>query len=198
MTSFLILVSKIYKYAFLLVLAVTIFMMIVGSDPAAVTFGKGIGVLAYPFMFIFNHIMMPLAEWIMSLYEHVSNMSYEQENAIGGFGYFIMLMGSALISLAGVLTVFAYFPVVFLMFPIWTIFDEDIAKIWVMFFDPLQVFGEVVVPLMAEMQNLNDMNSSNETIRQMAVNDDLADRIVGKMPTKQDVVDAMTNRNKSR
>lgn len=197
MTSFLVLVARIYKYGFLFVVAATIIMMVVGSDSAAVTMGKGFSALAYPFILMFDYVVLPLMKLVQIPTDYVNNIPYEEQQEMGGFAYVVMLGTTAIFFLGGVLTIFIYSIVMFLIFPIWTIVDEEMAGVWAMYLNPLYIVGEAVIPLMAEINNSAQMNSSDPVIRQMAINDDLADRITGKMATKQDVVDGITNRTRS-
>ncbi len=191
MGMFLYLISQVYKYGFLLVAVITAIMMVFGSDPAGVTLGKGIEVLAFPFVWFAENIMLTLIEWFMVPVIAVSDMD---KSGISGLAWLLMFAVSAMFSFIGVITTVVFFPVVLLMFPIWTIFDKEMAQVWEMYLNPVHVVSEVTIPLMAEIQNSADMQHSNPVIRQMAINDDLADRITGRMMTKQSVVEFITDK----
>jgi len=191
MGMFLYLISQVYKYGFLLVVAITAIMMAFGSEPAGVTLGKGIGALAFPFVWFAENIMLTLIEWFMIPVSVVSDMD---KSGISGLAWLLMFAVSAMFSFAGVITTIVFFPVVLLMFPIWTIFDKEMAQVWKMYLNPAHVVSEVTIPLMAEIQNSANMQHSNPVVRQMAINDDLADRITGRMMTKQAVVEFITGK----
>jgi len=196
METFLTLVAQIYKYGFLFIVGITTLMMIIGSDPAALTFGKGMSAIGYPFMWIYDNMAYPLFELSNAPYSMVNNMTYETKEAIGGVAYLFILVGTGFLFMGSVVTIIAYFIFMFLVFPIWTVFDKGYAAVWAIYVNPFHIFVAVTIPFMAEMKNATDMQSDNPVIRQMAVNDDLADRITGKMITKQGFVDFVTDRKR--
>jgi len=189
MISLLLLISKIYKAAFLiLVLFATITIFMSDNTPAIVIIERSFEILFIPFIWIFNNVAFPIIEWFLSFYGYFDGGNGSQLMS-NDFILVMLKLFSALIALVGIITTIGYLIINLIIFPIWTIFDKNMAGPWSLMIDPLRVVSGFAIPMMVEMGNAARMTSGNSAIRQEAINNDLADKINGKETTKQGMLD---------
>ena len=63
--------------------------------------------------------------------------------------------------------------------PIYSIFNksEQTFVMWAIFFDPLQIFNRVGMPMVEAVNNMHLMEHKDEALAAMATNKDLVDRL---------------------
>lgn len=176
MKTFLLKIADLYGFIIMTAIFGTIIYVVMSDAPVSVSISSVFDFLLMPFVWFWNNIQSPLITWCLGL--------APKDPSINSFVWFILLFASA----GGALFMLLYFPIVLLLMPLWTLIEPIMVHAWAKLLNPLGVFNIIVLPLGVEFRNNMEMTSDNAAVRQMAINDDLADRINGKVATKQTII----------
>lgn len=180
MKYFLLGVASVYKLAIIAIIFGSIYYVLTSDASAGKSLASVIDFILIPILWFWNNIQLPIVEWCINLFEG-SGISETPGDTIM---WFLKLAGAVF----GTLLALIYFPIVLLVMPIWTIFEPIMVYAWGKLLNPLGVFNVFVLPLSVELGNNIDMVSENPVVRQGAINNDLADKINGKVATKQTII----------